>query len=69
MVLGSQFALPPSFTPILDTVLDAVVVMAKDGSVLAWNRVSEEVFGWTPVQCASCLELASRSTNSRATSC
>ena len=33
--------------PILDTALDAVVAMTSDGSVAAWNKVAEEVFGWT----------------------
>lgn len=33
--------------PILDTVLDAVVVMDRDGLVRAWNDHAQEVFGWT----------------------
>ncbi|MEO5972701.1 MAG: PAS domain S-box protein [Sphingomicrobium sp.] len=33
--------------PILDTVLDAVVVMDRDGVVRAWNQHSESIFGWT----------------------
>ena len=33
--------------PILDTVLDAVVVMDRDGVVRAWNHHSETIFGWT----------------------
>ena len=33
--------------PILDTVLDAVVVMDRDGIVRAWNRHAETMFGWT----------------------
>ena len=31
---------------VLDTALDAVVVMRADGSVCEWNRVAEETFGW-----------------------
>ena len=34
--------------PILDTVLDAVVVMDRDGVVRAWNRHAEAIFGWSP---------------------
>ena len=33
--------------PILDTVLDAVVVMDRDGIIRAWNHHSETVFGWS----------------------
>jgi PAS domain S-box-containing protein len=33
--------------PILDTVLDAVVVMDRDGVVRAWNQHAEATFGWT----------------------
>ena len=33
--------------PILDTVLDAVVVMDRDGVVRAWNQHAESIFGWT----------------------
>ena len=36
--------------PVLDTALDAVVVMASDGTVSAWNRVAEATFGWTAEQ-------------------
>lgn len=31
---------------VLDTALDAVVVMAGDGAVAAWNEVAEHTFGW-----------------------
>ena len=34
--------------PILDTVLDAVVVMDRDGLVSAWNRHAQAIFGWSP---------------------
>lgn len=33
--------------PILETVLDAVVVMDRDGVVRAWNHHAETVFGWS----------------------
>lgn len=39
--------LSPDLTPVLDTVLDAVVVMSEDGLVLGWNAVAEQAFGWT----------------------
>ena len=34
-------------SPVLETALDAVVVMRRDGTVAAWNRVAEQTFGWT----------------------
>jgi PAS domain S-box-containing protein len=33
--------------PILDTVLDAVVVMDRGGVIRAWNHRAEAMFGWT----------------------
>jgi PAS domain S-box-containing protein len=36
-----------SLQPILETALDAVVAMYPDGNVAAWNRVAEEIFGWS----------------------
>jgi PAS domain S-box-containing protein len=36
-----------ALSPVLETALDAVVVMRRDGSVAAWNRVAEVTFGWT----------------------
>lgn len=32
--------------PILDTVLDAVIVMDREGVVRAWNSHAETIFGW-----------------------
>lgn len=32
---------------VLETALDAVVVMRFDGTVAAWNRRAEQTFGWT----------------------
>ena len=34
-------------SPILETVLDAVVVMDRDGVVRAWNQHAENIFGWS----------------------
>jgi PAS domain S-box-containing protein len=34
-------------TPILDTALDAVVVMTEDGVVAGWNAIAESTFGWS----------------------
>ena len=34
-------------TPILETALDAVVVMRQDGVVAGWNANAEEIFGWS----------------------
>lgn len=33
--------------PVLDTALDAVVVMTREGMVAGWNDVAEQTFGWT----------------------
>lgn len=32
---------------VLETALDAVVVMATDGSIVGWNGIAERTFGWT----------------------
>ncbi|MHA6333248.1 HWE histidine kinase domain-containing protein [Qipengyuania sp. CAU 1752] len=40
-------SLPEMLEPILDTVLDAVIVLSKDGRVVAWNGVAEDTFGWS----------------------
>ena len=32
---------------VLDTALDAVIVMNVDGNVVGWNAVAEECFGWS----------------------
>jgi PAS domain S-box-containing protein len=40
----------PELTPILDTVLDAVVVVGLDGIVVAWNGVAEKAFGWSAAE-------------------
>ena len=44
---ASTDALPTSLTPVLQTALDAVVVMHQDGTIGAWNDVAEKVFGWS----------------------
>src|SRR5438093_3967797 len=36
-----------SLRAILDTALDAVVIMRPDGTVADWNRVGEATFGWS----------------------
>ncbi|HYJ30607.1 MAG TPA: HWE histidine kinase domain-containing protein [Allosphingosinicella sp.] len=46
----SQAAGIEALRPVLETVLDAVVVMRRDGSVAAWNRVAERTFGWTEAE-------------------
>jgi len=37
----------PELTPILDTVLDAVMIISLDGIVVGWNVVATETFGWS----------------------
>lgn len=44
---AARFDVDPALIPILDTVLDAVIVMTADGVIAGWNRVAEETFGWT----------------------
>lgn len=39
--------LPEQFEPILDTVIDAVIILTKEGTIVGWNDVAEIVFGWT----------------------
>lgn len=36
-----------SLQPVLETALDAVIVLYPDGTVAAWNGVAEKVFGWS----------------------
>jgi len=37
-------------SPILETVLDAVVVMDRDGVVRAWNQHAQTIFGWSATE-------------------
>lgn len=39
--------LAPDLTAVLETALDAVVVMRDDGVVVGWNGVAEATFGWS----------------------
>jgi PAS domain S-box-containing protein len=39
-----------SLQPVLDTALDAVVVMHRDGTVAAWNGLAETTFGWSQAE-------------------
>jgi PAS domain S-box-containing protein len=34
-------------TSVLETALDAVVVMREDGVVSGWNNIAEQIFGWS----------------------
>lgn len=36
-----------TFALVLDTALDAVIVMGSDGHVVEWNPQAEELFGWS----------------------
>lgn len=40
---------------VLDTALDAVIVMDSDGSVVNWNEVASEAFGWTRAEAVGTL--------------
>lgn len=40
-------ALHVSLRALLENVLDAVVIIGRDGKVRVWNRIAEETFGWT----------------------
>lgn len=37
-------------TPVLETALDAVVVMREDGSIAGWNAAAQMIFGWSPAE-------------------
>jgi PAS domain S-box-containing protein len=37
----------PDLVPVLETALDAVVVMRDDGVIVGWNAVAERIFGWS----------------------
>ena len=39
--------LHPSLNALLDNVLDAVVIIDRDGIVRGWNGIAEATFGWT----------------------
>lgn len=43
----SKTAAIEALGPVLDTALDAVVVMTRDGMIAGWNEVAEQTFGWT----------------------
>jgi PAS domain S-box-containing protein len=46
-VSKSKTAAIETLGPVLDTALDAVVVMTREGLVAGWNEVAEQTFGWT----------------------
>ena len=48
----TQAASIEALRPVLETALDAVVVMRRDGTVAAWNRVAETTFGWPESEAA-----------------
>ena len=50
MINRADFAVHPTLGPVLETVLDAVVVMTVDGEVCGWNKVAEQVFGWPYIE-------------------
>jgi PAS domain S-box-containing protein len=37
----------PPLSTVLETALDAVVVMDRDGRIIDWNATAVEIFGWT----------------------
>ena len=47
MTAASQVELEPLLRAILDTVLDAFILIDGDGVVHFWNQQAEAVFGWT----------------------
>lgn len=44
---ANAVALPELFNSIMDSVIDAVIVIGRSGKVLGWNAVAEQTFGWT----------------------
>lgn len=47
MTETARFDVDPVLTPILSTVLDAVVVMTPEGEITGWNQIAEDTFGWS----------------------
>jgi PAS domain S-box-containing protein len=43
----TEWAALAALRPVLETALDAVVTMGRDGHVLAWNAAAELTFGWS----------------------
>jgi PAS domain S-box-containing protein len=43
----ATYSFDSSLSPVLDTVLDAVVLMSTDGLIVGWNGVAENIFGWS----------------------
>lgn len=39
--------LDPNLNAMFCTVLDAAIAIREDGSIIAWNKVAEQMFGWT----------------------
>ena len=35
---------------VLDTALDAVIIMSEDGEIIGWNAIAEKTCGWTDEQ-------------------
>ncbi len=35
---------------VLDTALDAVIIMSEDGEIIGWNAIAEKTFGWSDEQ-------------------
>jgi PAS domain S-box-containing protein len=40
----------PDLNIVLETALDAVILMREDGTVAGWNRVAERIFGWSEAE-------------------
>lgn len=40
-------AFPAPLHAVLSTALDAAIAMTEDGRVVGWNRIAEQMFGWT----------------------
>lgn len=50
MAFADHFRPTGDLAPILETVLDAVVVISPTGHVTGWNAVAEDVFGWSAAE-------------------
>jgi PAS domain S-box-containing protein len=50
MTAASQVELEPLLRAILDTALDAFILIDSDGLIHFWNQQAETVFGWTAVE-------------------
>ncbi|MEO6225604.1 MAG: HWE histidine kinase domain-containing protein [Sphingomicrobium sp.] len=50
---GATTMLHAGLQSLLETALDAVVIMSDEGAILGWNAIAESTFGWTAEEAIS----------------